>query len=546
LDETKTTLICGKNGVGKSQVMDAITFALFNKPFRKINKPQLVNSINNKNCLVEIEFKIGRIKYVVCRGMKPNIFEIYKNGKLLNQSADNRDYQEILEKRIIGMNYKTFCQIVILGSANWTAFMSLSAQARRNVIEDLLDIEVFSIMNVLLKNKNSENKRKLQDLNTRITILDNTIKLNTEYRQSLKKNQQKEIDLKQKQIEAQNKQIKEHEIKIDILQKEIDELTVKLKEVTKTREQIQKHKNKILQINQIKTKIQKDINFYKKNDNCPTCKQEIPETFKSQIIGKNVKKENLTQEISQKLESILKKLEQYIKEYSDISEKIATKNKELQNHLVSITVSNHVTQNLLKEIKKLDNKQDKFSTDIKNEKKERSQKLKEKEKCINEREIYNVANMLLKDNGIKTQIIKQYIPIMNTLINKYLERMEFFCQFLLDENFNEKIKYRHKDIFSYDSFSQGEKMRIDLALLLTWREISKMRNASPINLLLLDEIMDSSLDSAGTEEFIRIISELTGDNNVIIISHKVDQIGDKFGRMIVVTKKKNYSQFKEV
>ena len=541
-----TTLISGTNGSGKSTIMDAITFALFNKPFRRINKPQLINAVNDRDCVVELEFSAGSTKYKVRRGIKPAIFEIWRNDKMLNQNADNRDYQEILEKRILGMNYKTFCQIVILGSANWTPFMALRGHDRRRVIEDLLDIEVFSVMNTLLKTKVTDSKNRLTDINTRIAILENTIELNRKHREELLRNRQDEIDNKRGQIVEQEKVITDVEAAQKRLEDDHVRITEELKKVGEINQKIADTKTKGTKAKRIVRKLRDDIEFYEKNDNCPTCTQEIDEQFKTRVVSEKKAKKDLAIEAVGKLSDIVRNLESRLTEFESIQTESVTNLEARSECVTKLAVSSKLVSRLTNEIEELEKRVEEAG-DIEGDEEEKLDTLNhEKKEILTEREVYGIAGMLLKDNGIKTQIIRQYIPIMNQLINTYLERMEFFCTFELDENFQEQIKSRHKDVFSYDSFSQGEKMRIDLALLFTWREISKMRNSSPVNLLLLDEIMDSSLDAAGTEEFLFLITQLTGENNVVIISHKADQIADKFDKVLTVEKTKNFSHFKEI
>lgn len=544
LNTNKTTLICGENGSGKSTIMDAITFALFNKPFRKINKPQLINAITDKNCLVEIEFSINKTKYKVVRGLKKNIFEIYKNGNMINQSADNRDYQDILEHNILKMNYKTFCQIVILGSANWTAFMELAPGIRRKVIEDLLDIQVFSVMNILLKEKLNKNKDSSEQLDKAIAILENTISLNTAHRKKLQRMRVESIDKKQTDINEYNKELDilfEKRDKLEIAQNSLDKLNTELysleSEHSNQEYKIQKLDNSIVLLN-------KEIQRLENESVCPTCLQELDETKKTKNIKSIKKSISDTEKSIKKEQPILDNLFEKIEQLNTKLDKFHEVNKCLNKVNSEITLKQQFVISIQKEINEMQQPVEE-EIDVTKEKSNLKTLQKHKEKIINNKEIFNMAGLLLKDTGIKTQIIRQYIPVMNKLINYYLEKMEFFCQFNIDENFNEQILARHRDNFSYASFSQGEKMRVDLALLFTWREISRLRNSSTINLLLLDEIMDSSLDSNGTEEFINIISKLTGNNNVIIISHKADQISDKFDNSIYFEKVKNFSRIKE-
>ena len=546
LNDTKTTLICGSNGSGKSTVMDAICFVLFNKPFRKINKPQLVNSITNKNMLTEIDFSVNGVPYMVRRGIKPAVFEIYCNGKFLNQSADNRDFQEILESNILKMNYKTFCQIVILGSANFTPFMQLPAAARRNIIEDLLDIQVFSVMNNLLKDKVANNKTELQELEHSISLCKKAIELNERHQKELKNKSDKIIKDKKKQIEKCEQENVKLSSQKSKLEKQYTEIQEKLNKLESLKEKYSEGKyiNSKL-INQI-SELDKNISFYNDSENCPTCHQGINSNFKINAISSLDKKKKDKQSKIEILKESLSKIESKLDIYSKISNDFSEIGNKLNGVMNDINFNNRTVISLQNEITKLSDSESSISSiSIQEEKKQLRIYQKQKEGLIEERELYGIGLMMLKDGGIKTQIIKQYVPIMNQLINRYLEEMEFFCQFEINESFEETIKSRFRDSFSYASFSEGEKMRIDLALLFTWREMARMRNASPINLLILDEIMDSSLDSNGTEEFINIVSRLKGDNNIVIISHKHEQIIDKFDKVLKIEKHKNFSRIKQ-
>lgn len=542
LNSHKTTLICGKNGVGKSTINEAIVFALFNKSFRKINKPQLVNSITGKNCIVAIEFSVGSNEYKVIRGIKPAIFKIYKNGSAMNPSSDNRDYQEILEKQILKMNYKTFCQIVIIGSANWTAFMELTPHARRQVIEDLLDIEIFSVMNVLLKSRINENKERVIQVDKASALLENTIRLNDQHKKKLKQQQTETIEKKEQEI-VKNEGIVERLTRENSrLDEQIKYLTDQLKESQKFKTESENISFDILTKKKENKSFEKELKFYTNNDVCPECEQNIEEHFKIDKISLYKGQIEYTTNKIKELELKQEETQKRISEFQGIVDEIGRTNKSILENNTNISAHMQFIRSIRKEIESL-----KESFIIHDDKAEK-EKLKKLNKCkellINDREIFNTAAILLKDSGIKTQIIRQYVPVMNKLINYYLERMEFFCKFNINENFEEEILSRHRDSFSYGSLSQGERMRVNLAILFTWREIARMRNSSPVNLLMLDEIMDSSLDASGTEEFLNIITKLAGDNNVIIISHKADQISDKFDNVIEFEKVKNFSKMK--
>ena len=530
LDKNPSTLIIGENGSGKSTILDALTFALFGKPFRRVNKPQLVNSVNNGGTIAEIEFTIGSKDYKVRRGIKKNIFEIYVDGKRLNQDAKIADQQEYLENTILKLNYKSFTQIVVLGSASFTPFMQLKLTDRRAIIEDLLDIQIFSVMNGLLKNRISENKEEISSNNVKIRLTDGYIETTQELINGLKKT-------KKDHIENNQEDIKKNKEEIDRL----NEGNKKLLESIKNNES-QKRLDDLLKfqagIERKIMKLEEEIEFYEQNDTCSTCSQELSEEHKEKMIGDHHGKMH---ESGNALLQLANKIEDSKSQIDKIT-KIQTTIAHQQNQIQAIT--NYISK-LESQIEEIENRDDDVD--------ERTNKLKELKvelKICNEKleqlsfkkQLYETAYVLLKDTGIKTRIIKQYLPIMNKLVNKYLASMDFFVSFNLDENFNETIKSRHRDEFTYDSFSEGEKMRIDLSLLFTWRTIAKMKNSVNTNLLILDEVFDSSLDSNGTEEFLTIINNLQGKQNIFIISHKGDTMNDKFNNTIKFEKVKNFSR----
>jgi DNA repair exonuclease SbcCD ATPase subunit len=539
------TLIIGTNGSGKSTILDALTFGLFGKPFRKINKPQLPNSINEKDSIVEIEFKVGKKEYKIIRGIKPNIFEIYQEGKLLNQDAASRDYQEVLEKNILKLNFKSFTQIVILGSASFTPFMQLSAADRRGIIEDLLDIQIFSSMNGLVKQKMSE----IKDNNTRLKYdMDLTAEKITLQKMNIeehKKHNDTEIEKKKEEITKSEMQIFLLNRDIVSIQKHIDVLGSKIQD----HESVKKKSGKLVTLeskleSRLK-KIEKELLFYEQNDNCPTCKQHIDNTFRAGELDRNnqAKGEVSTgvQEIKNQYEAASKRL----KEIEKIINHISEHNSEVIKHNASITAINKYVAKLNAEITELSTRKDNLEEENSKLKELREQLagLVEKQKQLaDEKQYYEFAGVLLKDTGIKTKIIKQYLPIMNKLINKYLTAMDSFINFNLNENFEETIKSRHRDDFSYHNFSEGEKMRIDLAILFTWRQIAKLKNSTNTNLLILDEVFDGSLDTVGTDEFLKLMYDIGSDTNVFVISHKGDQLFDKFRSVIKFEKKNNFSR----
>ena len=540
LDQHSTVLIGGPNGSGKSTIMDAICFALYNKPFRKITKPQLVNTINNKKCLVSLTMNVDGSEFKVTRGIKPTVFVIEKNGKAIEQDANSRDYQDYLEKQVLKMSFKTFCQVVVLGSANWEAFMSLSAANRRRVIEDLLDIEVFSTMNILLKERQNALKDRARELDKDLALINNTLELNQQHRESLKKKSINEIDRKKSSIDTQNKKINQNE---KAAAKLTDCLLTASTALSQKEPLVEKRQSSEFDLqNILNTAV--DVNdkraFFEDNDICPTCSQGIDsETRTEHLIELGVQNDKLEMNRILKIDEIAVSMKK-LKKFDVLSEKINSLTKKLHAIQMDTHVSRSAVESLTKEIKRLSSQADDIIVDETEIKQKKKTSIGELKKLSSEQHLHIIAANLLKDNGIKTQIIRQYIPIMNTLINKYLERLDFFCQFSLNENFEEQIKARYKDAFTYESFSQGEKARIDLALLFTWRAIAQMRNTSPCNLLILDEVFDGSLDISGAKNLIQMIVELT-KTNIIIISHT--QSDEDFDHVITVEKQKNFSKY---
>ena len=543
LNKTNTTLIVGENGSGKSTILDALSFVLFGKAFRKINKPQLINTITQKGLVVEVEFDIGFNKYKIIRGMKPNIFEVYMNGQLLNQSAESKDYQEILEKQILKVNHKSFCQVVVLGSATFQPFMQLSSGQRREIIEDLLDLQIFTTMNSLLKDKVLLNNEFISQANYKKKLAEEKIKLIKEHLSELQNNNVQLIEDKKQRIIHTNTQIDElntnywsvKKIIDNLKEKTVDELTFKRKldKLSQLRHQIQARLSVI----------KNEVSFFEKHDNCPTCKQEIDSNFKCETIdSKNSEMVEINeglQKLSDQYNELNEKVQDIMTINSEITENMLEINR-LKTKISSLIEHRDEMDKEINNIKKTSNTEDSSQLDvIEKELKEIEQNYKDQ---LEERNLLTAAGTLLKDGGIKSKIIKQYIPVINKLINKYLSAMDFFVQFELDENFNETIKSRYRDDFSYSSFSEGEKMRINLAILFTWRAVAKLRNSINTNLLIMDEVFDSSLDLNGTEEFMKILINLTFETNTVIISHKTDQLYDKFDRVIKFEKHKNFSK----
>lgn len=547
IDFTKhrSTLIVGENGAGKSTLLDALCFVLYGKPFRKINKPQLVNSINGKGLEVEIEFSIGKKEYKIKRGIKPSIFEIYQDGVPINQDAEARDYQEMLERSILKLSYKSFSQIVILGSASFVPFMQLSAANRRDVIEDLLDIQIFSTMNVLLRSKVTEIKEK-------IILNEHDIKSTTEkiflYRKhiaSLMLNNEELIYQKNVRIDKLKDEITHADAQIVHATNTLNQLVASISDEDKVKRKLHKIQTLLTQVENKLEKISKEVEFFGDHNNCPTCKQSIEPAHKEQIVEKNVK---LMNEIA----AGRKQIDKEITAINDRLEHISVTNKEIErltrvidNTNIEIRTKAKFIDDIKHEINQIKNSNtqiDSNNEEINKLNNELSMLNQAREELAKDKQVLDVGHTLLKDSGIKTKIIRQYVPIINKLINKYLAAMDFFVNFELNENFEETIKSRFRDEFSYESFSEGEKSRIDLALLFTWRAVSKLRNSASTNLLILDEVFDGSLDGQGSDELMKILNTLTNDTNTFVISHKTDQLFDKFANVIRFQKVKNFSQ----
>ena len=541
------TLISGENGAGKSTMLDALTFSLFGKSFRGINIPQLVNSINEKECEVEINFKLGSDDYRVFRSLKPKKFEIYKNGDLLDQDAKAKDYQKILEEQILKMSYKSFCQVVILGSSNYVPFMQLSASDRRLVVENLLDIDVFSVMNTLVRARLQMTKEYVKDIDTKIEITKNKVDDKQKLIETLEKKSSDSVEEYQKEIEQSRDAVESLNAEIKELRNEI----CKMIQTVKDRDSEPKSLIKMESLeSQLKTKIKtitKNAKFYEENDTCPTCKQNIQEHHKKNVWDEMQKEQEeiktAISELGEKIESSEKRLT----EINLVLEKIRGLEGNISTKESEISASNQYIDKMQRSIESVSVE----GTEIQEAKDQLSQFIGEgkghvekRKDLIEDRHYLDIASVLLKDSGIKSKIIKHYLPIMNKLINKYLTDMDFFCQFNLDENFNETIKSRHRDEFSYHSFSEGERLRIDLSLLLAWREIARLKNSVNCNLLILDEVFDSSLDAVGTEEFLKLLTSFGNRANIFVISHKSDTMTDKFQNHIVFEKKNNFSRIK--
>jgi DNA repair exonuclease SbcCD ATPase subunit len=540
----QSILITGENGSGKSTLTDAICYALFGKPFRNINKPLLINSVNEKGLLVEIEFATNGKQYKIIRGMKPSVFEIYADGVLINQSSEAKDYQEYLEKNIIRVNYKTFTQIVILGSASFTPFMQLSAADRRIVIEDLLDIDVFSTMNAIVKSRSQVNREDIEKNSLSISLTTEKKKLLIKTLDSLKQSTTDKIAILKAHGRVQQKLLEN-------LQKEYDELTRKrevyVKKSSGRAGAISDERVLNSRRSELKAHLErhrKDVNFFEAHDDCPTCRQKIDDKFKDDAVSLNrdqIKSiqdqiNTLDQEIQTLTESI-KTFDSFIKLTNDTDREIGIKKSEMNSSLKEI-------QKTVNEIKSLSDSDNILEDTKKDYDKvlEELRVLEDMKKSLLEKKVYyDTAITLLKDGGIKTKIIKQYLPIINKNINQYLTRFGFTTNFTINEKFDEVIKSRYRDEFSYNNFSEGEKARIDLSLLLTWRNIARMKNSVSTNLLILDEVFDGSMDFSGADDLMKILIDISGSTNVLVISHKTEQLPDQFGRVYKFFKKGNFS-----
>ena len=544
LDQNNTTLVIGSNGSGKSTMLDALCFVLFGKAFRNINKPQLVNSINGRDCIVEIEFDTGNKSYKIVRGIKSGIFEIYCDGNLVQQDAAVRDYQEHLEKFILKLNYKSFTQIVVLGSASFTPFMQLSSSDRRAIIEDLLDIEIFSRMNGVLKDKYSILKEDYNNAKYECDLKKEKIQYQIQFIDSLRKDNDAKIETQKLEIANCEAQYTESNTNCNLLRSEIFTLREQIADEDKVKNKVIKYDGIRKSLQKTLTKVETDIEFYHDNSDCPTCKQAIGDEFKTHITEERSKKKNEVEKALDQLESEYTKLIEKSAKISVLLTEIDIKNSLLTTEQSEMLVCQRQINTLKAEIERLSGKHESVEaeqtklTTLNNELKE----LEKNMKTLSEEKIYyETAGSLLKDSGIKTKIVKQYIPVINKLVNKYLASLDFFVNFTLDESFKESIKSRHRDDFTYASFSEGEKQRIDMALMLTWRAVSKLKNSSNTNLLILDEIFDSSLDANGTEELMKILNMLEGAN-LFVISHKGDILQDKFAHTIRFEKVNNFSR----
>jgi len=540
----KSTLIVGHNGSGKSTMLDAISFGLFGKPHRSINKPQLVNSINNKSCIVEVEFSVGQNNYKIIRGIKPQVFEIWKNDTMINQSSHAKEYQKILEQNILKLNHKCFHQVVVLGSSSFIPFMQLAASHRREVIEDLLDINVFSKMNIILRDRVNSLKDKIKDISYNIDLSKNKIDTQQKYIKDVKSLTDQALASKKEKIDSNYIQIQELQSTNTNLSAEVESVQPKIEEeVNKLHDKKQSLLQYTAQFKQQMATVVKDAKFYEENVECPTCSQDIDEDFRT---------EKLTS-AKDKAKELKSAMDRATTESTSIESSLSIANEsltEIRNKQHNIHSNNQSISRLQNEIRDLEADLtgsavadlEAAQKDLNKYNDERNSLLEDKFKLSDEYSYNQVMSEMLKDTGIKTKIIKQYLPVINKLVNQYLQVLDFFVHFDLDESFSETIRSRHRDEFTYQSFSEGEKQRIDLALLFTWRQIAKMKNSVATNLLILDETFDSSLDHEGVDNLLKILYTLGDDTNIFVISHKGEILDGKFNSKIEFKKEKNFSK----
>jgi len=548
LRESPTTLIIGKNGSGKSTILDALCFALFNKPYRIIKKDQMINTINNADSMVEVDFSIGPKAYRVRRGIKPSVFEIYQDGELINQNASGVDYQKYLEQNILKLNYRSFCQVVILGSSSYEPFMKMRASYRRDVIEEILDIKVFASMNLLLRSKQQELTKDITTLRHSVDLIENKVNLQEQHYNDLSKRDTDQIDIKQKDIDKAQNDKRDYMFRIESLNKEIIQNQLQIADKSKVSAkmtQLQKLEAKIDQ--NLKTH-KKALKFFEENKNCPTCTQDIKEEFRQDKIDEERRAVVKLQDGYKQLLSEITKQEEKISNFDKVSERIRSIETNVAKLNTSIDELKRYSDRLEDEIEKL-RIEDTSGLNIKEEIARLKQDLvktkEDRDNVIEEKKYIDILRQIVDDSGARAQIIKKYLPVMNKLINQYLQSMDFFVSFHLDEEFKETVRSRHMDTFNYNNFSEGEKMRIDLSLLFTWRSIAKMKNSVNTNLLILDEIFDSSLDGQGTDDFFKIVKGLTKEN-IYIISHKGDIMFDKFTNILKFEKYQNFTRIVDV
>jgi DNA repair exonuclease SbcCD ATPase subunit len=544
LNTTKSTLIVGQNGAGKSTMLDAISFALFGKPHRNINKPQLINSINQKQCVVEVEFSIGSSDFRIVRGIKPGIFEIWKNGTMINQSSHAKEYQKILEQNILKLNHKSFHQVIVLGSSSFIPFMQLASGHRREVIEDLLDINVFSKMNQLLRDKQSVLKDKLKDLTYNIDLIKNKIETQQKYIRDVKALTDQNITEKENKISQNQKDIDDLQLKNSELSSKIEGKQTDVEdELNKLHDKRQSLLQYSAQFRQQMATVAKEAKFYEDNESCPTCDQAISSETRNEKLTDAKSKAKELKSAMGKLTEESDQVEQSISAANESLSEIREKQSSIHSNIQQISrlqaeigsLREDITGSATADLRQAE-------SDLKSYDDDRNALLEEKFKLSDDISYNSVMAEMLKDTGIKTKIIKQYLPVINKLVNQHLQVLDFFVHFDLDESFQETIRSRHRDAFTYDSFSEGEKQRIDLALLFTWRQVAKMKNSVATNLLILDETFDSSLDHEGVDNLLKILYTLSDDTNIFVISHKGEILDGKFNSKIEFKKEKNFSK----
>ncbi|MDA9761298.1 AAA family ATPase [bacterium] len=548
LRKSQLTLMIGANGSGKSTMLDALCFALFNRPFRLIKKEQIVNTINNGDTVVELEFQIGTKMFKIIRGIKPNIFEIYSDGVLLNQDASSIDYQNVLEDQILRLNYRAFKQIAVLGSSSYQPFMQMRPRHRREVVEEILDIRVLSHMDILTRNQQTDLGKKIIEARHQCDLIDSKYEIESKHFEDLKNRSMGDIDIKNSKLQQNNDAKEQYLRKTQKLNEEYNQLSITIANK-------QKEDSKLKQLEKLETKIeqnldthQKNLKFFEENDNCPTCTQKIQPEFRDEKIDYEKKKLVTLNDGMKDLVTEISKVENKIIDFNKISEKMYDINIEMSKLNTSINEINKFSDSLHNEILLLEGKEEdtkSLETKLELLKTQLQETKLELSKISEEKKYLDVIREVLSDKGAKAKIIKKYLPIMNTLINQYLQSMDFFINFHLDEEFNETVKSRHRDVFDYNSFSEGEKMRIDLALVFTWRTIAKMKNSANTNLMVLDEIFDSSLDGQGTDDFFKIVRKMD-NQNIFIISHKGDILFDKFTNIIKFDKEHNFTRLQYV
>lgn len=544
LHKSNTTLIVGTNGSGKSTLLDALCFVLFNRPFRIIKKEQMVNTINQGDCEIQVEFDVGTKQYKIIRGIKPNIFEIYQDGKLINQDASNIDYQKYLENNIMRLNYRSFLQVVLLGSSSYEPFMKMKPRYRREVVEEILDIRVFGLMDLILRPQQSELVRNVSDLGHQCDLIEQKYETEQKHYQAISDLNLNDLEGKRKILEKNREAEVEYHRQIDSINRELEKHETDIRDRDKTEKKLNQLTKLEAKIEQNLNTHQKTLKFFEENDNCPTCTQPIAVDFKKdKITYEKGKVVSLNDGMKQIMDEIAKN-ETAIANFANIANKINELNVNVSKLQTSIEELNKYSNNIHEEIISLQNKQTdgkEIEVQLEQLKVDLEKTKIEKNKIVEQKGYVDILRTILNDKGAKAQIIKKYLPIMNTLINQYLQNMDFFISFHLDEEFNETVKSRFRDTFNYNNFSEGEKMRIDLALLFTWRQIAKMKNSVNTNLLVLDEIFDSSLDGQGTDDFFKIIKTMTKEN-IFIISHKGDIMFDKFTNIVKFEKYKSFTR----